>query len=260
MGDSVARLSWDTVRAEATSLAEAAAARRLVLRLVGSTAIRLSSTEAERLIGELRPPPKDLDFICRARDRGGLRALFAERGYAVDRDMLVAMEGARYAFQNSESGLKIDLFVDRLEFCHTIALGDRLERPGVAIPLEELLLHKLQIVAPTKGDLVDLGVLFYLHEPAAGAGFELARLIEPLAGDWGFCHTVESNLAKLVRHAEEGGYATLGEGAGARIAARVRALEAAIAAAPKSMRWKLRARIGERMQWWQDVDDREGTY
>tara|TARA_B100000614_G_scaffold233264_1_gene228424 strand:- start:249 stop:359 length:111 start_codon:yes stop_codon:yes gene_type:complete len=30
--------------------------------------------------------------------------------------------------------------------------------------------------------------------------------------------------------------------------------------APKSMSWKLRAKVGERMQWWQDVDDREGTY
>ena len=93
---------------------------------------------------ELRPPPKDIDFVCRARDRAGLRALFEARGYVVDRDMLVAMEGARYAFQQSESGLKIDVFVERLEFCHTIELGDRLERPGFTIPLEELLLQKLQ--------------------------------------------------------------------------------------------------------------------
>ncbi|MGH2944414.1 MAG: glycosyltransferase, partial [Solirubrobacteraceae bacterium] len=34
-------------------------------------------------------------------------------------------------------------------------------------------------------------------------------------------------------------------------------LLAAIEAAPKSVRWRARARVGERMQWWQDVDERE---
>jgi len=38
------------------------------------------------------------------------------------------------------------------------------------------------------------------------------------------------------------------------------ALLAAIRDAPKSVRWRTRARVGERMQWWQDVDDREAVY
>jgi hypothetical protein len=29
---------------------------------------------------------------------------------------------------------------------------------------------------------------------------------------------------------------------------------------PKTMAWRMRAKVGERMQWWEDVDDREATY
>lgn len=259
MGEERGGQSWDALRTEAVALAEAAAARKLVLKLAGSAGVRLSSPEAERLVGLLRPPPKDLDYLCRARDRNGLQALFVERGYAVDRDMLVAMEGQRYAFRHGGTGLKIDLFVDRLEFCHTVEPGRRLEAPGIALGGEDLLLHKLQIQKPTRGDLADLGVMLSLQDVGPG-GFDRTLLLEPLQADWGFCHTVERNLGAVAAHAEAGGYAPLGAEAGPRIAACARAFLALIEAAPKSMRWKLRARIGERMQWWQDVDDREGTY
>lgn len=253
--------SWDDLRSEAVSLASAASGRALVLRLVGSAGVRLCSTEAERLLSALRPPPKDLDFVCRSQDRSGLKTLFVEHGYEVDRDMLVAMEGMRYAFRNATTGLKIDLFVDRLDFCHRIDLGDRIAAPGLTIPREALLLHKLQIVSLTSGDLLDLGVLLHLFDFEPGdTGFNLEQLLNPLAADWGFCHTVERNLSRIAEHAGGGGYAALGADAGSRIAARAATFARTISAAPKSMRWKLRARIGERIQWWQDVDDREGTY
>jgi hypothetical protein len=34
----------------------------------------------------------------------------------------------------------------------------------------------------------------------------------------------------------------------------------AIDAEGKSLAWRMRDKIGERKQWWQDVDDREATY
>ena len=41
---------------------------------------------------------------------------------------------------------------------------------------------------------------------------------------------------------------------------RVDRLQDAIATRRKSRGWRLRDRIGERVQWWQDVDEREATY
>ena len=84
---------WPQLRAEALSLIEGAQGRGAVLRLVGSAAVRLHCAGAESLMAQFPRAPKDLDFVCRARDRNLLRALFTERGYETDRDMLVAMEG-----------------------------------------------------------------------------------------------------------------------------------------------------------------------
>jgi hypothetical protein len=251
-------LAWERVREEAVALIDAAEAGGLLLRLCGSAGVRLSSPEVERLLAGPREPPKDLDFVCRGADRNRLRPLFAARGYAIDRDMLIAMEGTRYAYRHSLTGLKLDLFVDRLAFCHTIELAGRLALHRVTISPDDLLLHKLQIVNPTAGDLLDIEAL--LLAAWGSAEPDTSRLFDVLCRDWGFCRTALANLGKTVAHAERNAPAALGVDASLRAAERATALGRAIEEAPKSLRWKLRASIGERVQWWQDVDDREGTY
>jgi hypothetical protein len=37
-------------------------------------------------------------------------------------------------------------------------------------------------------------------------------------------------------------------------------LREAIDETQKSRGWRMRARVGERMQWWEDVSEREDTY
>src|SRR5262249_26973647 len=153
---------------------------------------------------------------------------------------------------------KLDVFVDRLAFCHTIELANRLALHRVTICPDDLLLHKLQIVDPTAGDLLDIEALLLAAWQSAEP--DTTRLIEVLSRDWGFCRTALLNLGKTVTHAESNAPDGFGDQAGRLAAERASALGRAIEAAPKSLRWKLRSRIGDRMQWWQDVDDREGTY
>ncbi|MFZ0485635.1 MAG: hypothetical protein WAL83_01435 [Arenicellales bacterium] len=254
---------WPTVREEALGLVIAAAEQQLMLRLVGSVGIRLHAPHLEHLMERLRPAPKDLDFVCRKQDRSALRTLLEARGYENDRNMLVAMEGQRYLFIHRETGLKLDIFVDQLDFCHRIDLRGCLHRHPVTIPVEQLILHKLQIVELTEGDLIDLGIMLSSFAPGkegdTGA-YSLDRLLAPLAETWGFWRTATGNLDLVRDLAERGSYPVLDEDAQARIAARANALLEAAHAVPKRVPWKLRARLGERMQWWQDVDDREGTY
>ncbi|HET9556366.1 MAG TPA: hypothetical protein VFS70_04450, partial [Actinomycetota bacterium] len=156
------------------------------------------------------------------------------------------------------SGLELDVFVDRLEFCHTIELRDRLGTRDVTVPVEDLLLQKLQIVRQTVTDRMDASAVLATHPVAPGesAGpeaIDAGYVAGLLARDWGFHHTATANLAALRDRPE-------GNGAAATVAERVDALLTAIEAAPKSVRWRARARVGERMQWWQDVDDREAVY
>jgi len=254
---------WPVLRTEAAALVAAADAQDLRLRLIGSVGIRLFDERTEELMDALRPPPKDLDFVCRKRDRYGVRQRLETRGYENDRNMMVAMEGQRYLFVAPETGLKLDIFVDRLDFCHRIDIGRRLDVHPMTIPIEELFLHKLQIVHLTDGDRIDIGVLFAAVSPLDDddpARFSTEIFLAPLTRDWGFWRTVTGNLDGIAEFARQGGYADFGDDVPETIAERAQTLRDAADAAPKSARWKLRAKVGERMRWWQDVDDREGTY
>jgi hypothetical protein len=256
--------NWPEVRQEALDLVEAATARGLVLRLVGSVGIRLHHPAMERLMDVLRPVPKDLDFVCRKQDRTALKGMLEERGYDNDRNMMVAMEGLRYLFSHPETGLKIDIFVDRLDFCHRVEFSDDLETHPVSIPMEQLLLHKLQIVDLTEGDLLDIGIMLATvpsDEEGGDYTYSTGKLMRPLAEDWGFWRTVVGNLERVRERAASGGYRMIGdEAAQARIADRASALMDAAHDVSKTLKWKMRSKVGERMQWWQEVDDREGTY
>ena len=56
------------------------------------------------------------------------------------------------------------MFVERLEFCHTIEVAGRLDAHPVTIGLEELLLQKLQIIEMTTTDVIDAGALLATHD------------------------------------------------------------------------------------------------
>jgi hypothetical protein len=261
------RPGWEAVQREAVALVAEAEARGVVLRVVGSTGIRLHCPPAAEALDRLHRPAKDIDVVCRREDRTPLRRLLEERGWQVDRDLLVAMEGQRYAFSHPRDGLELDVFVDKLEFCHTIELRDRLDRRAVTVPVEDLLLQKLQIVRPTVTDRMDSQALLATHPVGAGErgglkgsppvddgeAIDAGYVAGLLARDWGFHHTATANLAALRA-------APPGNGGGRLVAERIDALLARIEDAPKSVRWRARARVGERLQWWQDVDEREAVY
>jgi len=262
MAGEAPRPGWAAVHDEAVALVAEAAARGQVLRLVGSTGIRLHCPPAAAALDRLGRPAKDIDLVCRHEDRKGLRRLLEDRGWRVDRDLLVAMEGRRYAFSHPERGLELDVFVDRMEFCHTIELRDRLAARELTVPVEDLLLQKLQIVRQTVTDRMDAAALLATHpvgEAEVGGSGDPGEAIDPayvaglLARDWGFHHTATANLAALRDE-------VAGNGSAGTVRGRVDALLGAIEAAPKSVRWRARARVGERMQWWQDVDEREAVY
>jgi hypothetical protein len=238
------RIRWDEVQEEASALVAAATRRGAVLRLVGSTGIRMHCGAAREEMDALARPAKDIDLICRATDRTVVRAVFEESGYRVDQEMLVATEGTRFAFTRPD-GIEIDLFVDRLEFCHTLELRDRLGHHERTIPIEDLLLQKLQIVEQMPSDIVDTTVLLATHplgdddDPETIDRRYVAGL---LARDWGFHHTVAANLERVVSSIEPGD-----------VRDRAAALLDAIDSAPKALSWKMRAKVGERMQWWEEV-------
>ena len=189
--------------------------------------------------------PKDIDLVTRKTDRMKIRKFFEAEGYETDRHMLVSMEGSRYLFRNRQLGTDIDVFVDVLDFCHRLDVADRMGT-GPSLTIEDLLLSKLQIVELTPNDKLDLSAILGTHE--IGAAIDDTEVIDSgyvagiLADNWGFWRTATGNLEALkadLPHDQ---------------AHRMEQLAQQIEAAPKTLRWKARSRLGERAQWWQDVD------
>jgi hypothetical protein len=158
------------------------------------------------------------------------------------------------------------VFVERLNFCHTIELAGRLEQHPVTIPVEELLLQKVQIVEMTTTDLIDAGVLLATHDVASGQdaadgeAVDATHIARILARDWGFHHTATRNLERVRQSVAGAAAIDVGAEGAARVEQGVQRLLDAIDAEGKSLAWRMRDKVGERKQWWQDVDDREATY
>lgn len=253
---------WPQLHDEALQIVSGARDVDVTLRVVGGAGIRLHCGPLGEAMHRLGRSAKDLDFIVPKEDRRGMRRYLEARGYLVDRDLLVAMEGSRYSFSHPVTEIEIDVFVERLAFNHTVEVRERLGGHPTTIQLEDLLLQKLQIVSLTSNDLLDMIVLIATHPVLAASGtvedINADYIAELLAKDWGFHHTAVRNLDRI--RDGVGDAVDLGAEINRVVQTRVDFLLRTIEDKSKTMSWRIRAKVGERLQWWEDVDERGATY
>ncbi|BBZ28840.1 hypothetical protein MMAD_31350 [Mycolicibacterium madagascariense] len=241
---------------EATRLVDAAAAQSLLLRITGSVAVHLHCAQHRPLMGDLgRRPFYDIDFWGRDRDHQLIDAFFQAQGYQADPAARGLREWGikRQIFGHPDTGIKIDVFMDTLVMAHSIKFLHRLELADPCVPVADLVLSKLQIHEITTNDLIDLTVLFGEHAVVrnGSAAIDLDRILDVLCDDWGFWYTADQNLASLHAWVERPGIDAEVRG---RVQARIEALRTALAEAPKTRRWRLRAKIGVRKRWYEPVE------
>jgi hypothetical protein len=114
----------------------------------------------------------------------------------------------------------------------------------------ELLLSKLQIVQLNEKDIKDTYVIICDHEVGESDDREAidCRVIAKLCGDdWGWYKTLTINLDKLVDWAADYLHGEERE----VITGRLVRLKEVIEKAPKSLKWKMRARVGEKVRWYE---------
>ncbi len=134
------------------------------------------------------------------------------------------------------------------------------------------MLSKLQVVRINRKDVLDALVLLAEHplgpddgDPDSSRGLgaiSLTRIVAITSNDWGWWRTVTGNLDKLDQFLQtefRPDDLDLGQGRAVRFdpATQIASLRAAIDAAPKSTRWKLRARVGDRMPWYETPEEME---
>jgi hypothetical protein len=113
------------------------------------------------------------------------------------------------------------------------------------LPLTDLLLTKLQIVEVNEKDLVDTMALFQDYDVRTDdEGLNSVYLAHLTAGDWGLYKTLMTNLQKAHTFAHDRSMPR-------HIPARISMLSEAIEAQPKSLAWRARAIVGERVRWYE---------
>lgn len=247
-----------SVEAEAHALHDAAWSDSIPLRLIGSIAVRDRCPQHAHLMSTLgRREPRDVDLVTYSKHEKPVEALFTDRGYELDPTVRLSREWGikRLIFANPSTGIKVDVFLDQLVMAHTIDFKGRLELDAPTVTLADLFLSKLQIHEITENDLIDMAVLLAEHQPAEGGELDQGRVVSMLVDDWGFQHSAEENLAKL--HDAMGRWPDLPVPVRSRVEERIQQLEHALETNAKSRRWKLRARLGERLRWYEDVGEVE---
>ena len=216
------------------------------LRLLGGVAVRLKAPE---IPPSLDRSYKDIDFAVTKKGAGAADKLLREAGYEphVSFNAMHARERGLYFDDGNDR--QVDLFIHSFRMCHEIPLGDRLEVEDGTVPLAELMLTKLQIVEVNEKDIRDTVLLLHGHDVAdhddeAVNGAHIATLC---AADWGLWRTITANLERCRAHVDD---YELPEEERERVAARLDELLERIEVEPKSRRWKLRAKVGERKRWY----------
>ena len=226
----------------------------LTLRLVGSVAI-LRRCPNHAFLASSNRVYRDIDFAARKKEARDIHKLLTRLGYVEDREVFVVSEGARAIFGSASNGVHVDVFYEKLDFCHAIPLEDRLQIDAPTLPLAELLLGKTQIVKINEKDFADMIALLLEHPLGDGDGdtLNVARIAKLCAEDWGLWRTTTMNLDKLQQFASS--HPKLDDEQKARLVAQVGALRRRLDAESKPLAWRLRARIGERLKWYNDVEE-----
>jgi len=251
--------AWPEYIAEAEAIIAAAAERGLHLRLLGALAVIKQCPGGIWLLEKTNRVLTDLDFMGYDKEIGKIETMFGELGYEVLGGRGVTMDvwvGRRIFHDPSGGRRRVDVFLDKLDFCHPIELKGRLDLDPVTIPLTDILLEKLQIVEINEKDLKDLVVLLLEHDVAEGdepGRFDLGYVVGMLSNEWGFYYTVSLNFDRIRRYMETIG--DLSEEQRGIVAARLDAIWARVEAAPKGLRWKLRARVGPSRRWYNEVGE-----
>jgi hypothetical protein len=232
--------------------------RHIVMRLIGALAFRTHCPQYGYLQDAMGRSFTDIDFATYTRHIGDVMRLLSELGYQEDKMVSRLFGENRLLFHDEQNGRHIDVFIDRLDFSHVLPLQGRLEAETETLPLAELLVEKMQIYQLNEKDVIDTIMLLREH-PVGDHDDETihAGVVSRLtANDWGLWRTLTENLAHVSERLTH--YAQLEVEDRKVVHGRIGELLARIESEPKTMRWKLRSRVGERMKWYKDVEELAG--
>jgi hypothetical protein len=237
------------IRIEAARIVAAARGAGTDVRLLGGLAIARQCPSALHHPALARDYA-DIDIVARPKHRGPIADLLTSLGYTADQRFNDLHGADRQLFYDVARERQLDVFLGVFRMCHTLDLRDRFLEGYDSLPLADLILTKLQIVELNEKDAKDAITVFLDHDLADGEDIEVidVRHLERVcSADWGVYTTVTDNLVKL-RTMTSG---LLDDADRALVDGRIARLADALDASAKSLKWRMRSRVGRRVAWYE---------
>lgn len=231
---------------EARRLLAAARAHGVTVRLFGGAAIALRCPSAAR--PPLARTYKDLDFMGLSGESRKLQEFFPAQKYSPDRRFNSLNGHRRLLFRDESRSRQLDVLLDRFEMCHRFDLRDRLLLAPDTLPLADVLLTKMLVVQANDKDLVDSLALLIDHPITSNSneGIDADYVARLCARDWGLYRTLHLNRERVEEAAGR-----LDPSSREIVLARLMKLFERIEHEPKTLAWKVRARVGDRVRWYE---------
>jgi hypothetical protein len=259
---------------EARRLVDAGNDRGLLLRLTGGLAVRHYAIDLEFAEREY----SDIDLVGLARQAGEIGTLFGDLGYVENTSVSTATLGSQRQYVKRPHGVAshahmhkrahfaappsgsppldhVDVFLDWMKMDHAIDFRDRLDINTYAIDPADLFLSKLQIQKLNEKDAHDIVTLckdvYVAFEPYPGV-LDLEHVADACARDWGLYIDVMSNIDTVLEHLGE---YDLSAREVTRIARTLELAQSMMTEHTKTLRWRLRARLGKRLRWYSEIEE-----
>ena len=233
---------------EGQRLIEAAGGKAIEIRLAGSVGVHMHCPKSRAWM--VMPTVPVIELVGRQENSEALVALLAHLGYE-PRMRLFEMRGIRhFVIHKTKSDLVLHVFLNAYEVFHRFEFLEVLAREPLTLPPTQLLLCSLQVVDASEMVLREVGALLAEHDLGVGSQPEIidaSRVTDVCAEDWGWFRTATSNLDTLTQVLPFWKDVPDRE----RLRDRIGRLRTSIEGAPKSMRWQVRARVGESVRWYQ---------
>lgn len=218
----------------------------ITLRLLGGNAVAILSYPTHP---KLERVPNDIDLIGYGRESSRIMKLMTS--IAEPDKRFNALHGqSRLRFIDGELKVKIDIFLDIFKESHVLPIGKRLKLYSPTVPPSDLLMTKLQIWEITEKDLKDIAALLLrlnLGESDSRETISLKRIVELTSSDWGLYKTSLINLGKTLDYVRGIGVNGIEE--------KISVIVSRIESSSKSLRWRLRSIIGERIKWYEEPEE-----
>ncbi len=291
------RLGWDRrprrladrLMTEAMAMVDVARRAGVDVRLAGGLAVRRHCID----LGFMDREYSDVDLVGLSDQKEALYEVFAGLGYTENIYVSQATRGLQLQFVKNEAlraarlerpegsddpeapgqsrageQLRVparplvdhvDVFLDVMRMDHDVDIRGRLDLDDYAISPVDTLISKAQIGIINRKDVHDLIALFKdlpLREIDDDLSICVRYIAEACAYDWGLYIDITANLQIVLDWLSDYG---LSEREAARVYGRVTAVAEAIEDEEKSLGWRLRARVGKRVAWRQEVESQEAT-